>query len=182
MSFLASSTELDLRWFAPPASEPESIRVADELLIDMLFAANGHTCESLHSHIRTLTVNGVEIRTLDIGGLLKTKTDYRNKDSIDREAPERLRKLLWPGNRYSSDSTMRPGLLACSPIYLKSGTCRQISGFRPARISSTHPAGPEWLSQGLAADWPSRFTGAVVPGRQAGVLRQDAALYRRGDR
>lgn len=41
-----------------------------------------------------LDVEGVEIRTLDIEGLLKTKTDYRDKDRIDREALERLRKLL----------------------------------------------------------------------------------------
>ena len=94
LSFLPSSQELEEEWFAPPASEPENIRVADELLIDLLFAANGQTYESLQSHIRTLTVEGVEIRTLDIEGLLKTKTDYRDKDRIDREALERLRKLL----------------------------------------------------------------------------------------
>jgi hypothetical protein len=94
LSFLPSSQELEEEWFAPPAGEPENIRVADELLIDLLFAANGQTYESLQSHIRTLNVEGVEIRTLDIEGLLKTKTDYRDKDRIDREALERLRKLL----------------------------------------------------------------------------------------
>ncbi|MHB1199758.1 MAG: hypothetical protein ACYCZ6_09400, partial [Polaromonas sp.] len=70
------------------------IRVADELLIDLLFAANGQSYESLQDHVRTLTVDGVQIRTLDIEGLLKTKTDYRDKDRIDREALERLLKLL----------------------------------------------------------------------------------------
>jgi hypothetical protein len=94
LSFLPSSQELEEEWFAPPAGEPENIRVADELLIDLLFAANGQTYESLQSHIRTLHVDGVAIRTLDIEGLLKTKTDYRHKDRIDREALERLRKLL----------------------------------------------------------------------------------------
>ena len=94
LSFLPSSQELEEEWFSPPAGEPENIRVADELLIDLLFAANGQTYESLQSHIRTLTVEGVGIRTLDIEGLLKTKTDYRDKDRIDREALERLRKLL----------------------------------------------------------------------------------------
>ena len=94
LSFLPSSRELDEKWFEPPAGEPENIRVADELLIDLLFDANGQTYESLQSHIRTLNVEGVEIRTLDIEGLLKTKTDYRDKDRIDREALERLRKLL----------------------------------------------------------------------------------------
>lgn len=94
LSFLPSSQELDENWFAPPADEPENIRVADTLLIDLLFAANGQTYESLQDHIRTLTVDGVQINTLDIEGLLKTKTDYRDKDRIDREALERLRKLL----------------------------------------------------------------------------------------
>jgi hypothetical protein len=36
--------------------------------------------------VRTLTVDGVDISTLDIEGLLKTKTDYRDKDLIDRKA------------------------------------------------------------------------------------------------
>jgi hypothetical protein len=94
LSFLPSSSELDVHWFAPPASEPENIRVADDLLIDLLFAANGQTYESLQRYRRTLIVDGVEIQTLDIEGLLKTKTDYRHKDRIDREALERLRKLL----------------------------------------------------------------------------------------
>ena len=94
LSFLPSSQELEEAWFAPPAGKPENIRVADELLIDLLFAANGQTYESLQSHIRTLNVEGVEIRTLDIEGLLKTKTNYRDKDRIDREVLERLRKLL----------------------------------------------------------------------------------------
>lgn len=94
LSFLPSSKELDVQWFAPPAGEPENIRVADELLIDLLFAANGQSYESLQNHVRTLTVDGVQIRTLDIEGLLKTKTDYRDKDRIDREALLRLKQQL----------------------------------------------------------------------------------------
>lgn len=74
--------------------ESENIRVADDLLIDLLFAANGQTYESLQDHVRTLTVDGVQIRTLDIEGLLKTKTDYRDKDRIDREALLRLKRQL----------------------------------------------------------------------------------------
>ena len=94
LSFLPTSQELDVEWFAPPSGEPENIRVADALLIDLLFAANGQTYESLQDHVRTLTVDGVEIRTLDIEGLLKTKTDYRDKDRIDREALLRLKRQL----------------------------------------------------------------------------------------
>lgn len=94
LSFLPSSQELDENWFAPPSDDPENIRVADSLLIDLLFAANGQTYESLKNHIRTLTIDGVAINTLDIEGLLKTKTDYRDKDRIDREVLMRLKRQL----------------------------------------------------------------------------------------
>ena len=84
LSFLPSSQELDAEWFAPPAGEPENIRVADELLVDLLFAANGQTYESLHEHVRTLAVDGVQIRTLDIEGLLKTNGTYFGCFGIQR--------------------------------------------------------------------------------------------------
>ena len=77
-----------------PFGKPENIRVAEDLLIDLLFAADGQTYESLQSHIRTLTVDDVEVRTLDIEGLLKTKTYFRGKDRKDRDVLQRLRRLL----------------------------------------------------------------------------------------
>ncbi len=94
LDFLPSSRELDPAWFQVDTGAPENIRVADDLLIDLLFAANGHTFESLQDHVRILTLDGVEVRTLDIEGLLKTKTDYRDKDRIDREALARLKQQL----------------------------------------------------------------------------------------
>ena len=86
LSFLPSSRELDPAWFEVAAEAPKDIRVADELLIDLRFAANGQTDESLQDCVRTLHVEGVDIRTLDIEGPLKTETDCRAKDRIDREA------------------------------------------------------------------------------------------------
>jgi len=86
LNFLASAAELQPEWFASGTDDPENIRVADDLLIDLLFAANGETYESLQGHVRTLNVDGVDINTLDIEGLLKTKTEYRDKDLIDRKA------------------------------------------------------------------------------------------------
>ncbi len=94
LSFLSSSAELDPAWFDGPSEAPENIRVADEVLIDLLFAANGQTFESLLPHMRTLVIDGVEVRTLDIEGLLKTKTNYRDKDRIDMEALQRLKSRL----------------------------------------------------------------------------------------
>lgn len=43
LGFLPSSKDLDPQWFEVPPGEPENIRVADELLVDLLFAANGHS-------------------------------------------------------------------------------------------------------------------------------------------
>ena len=91
LDFLSSASELKASWFASNTDAPENIRVADDLLIDLLFAANGETYDSLQPHVRKLIVDGVEIQTLDIEGLLKTKTNYREKDLLDRQA---LLKIL----------------------------------------------------------------------------------------
>jgi hypothetical protein len=90
LDFLASASDLEADWFSPPVGEPENIRVADERMIDLLFAANGETFESLKPHMRRVDLDGIPINTLDIEGLLKTKTDYRDKDKIDRLALEKI--------------------------------------------------------------------------------------------
>jgi len=46
LDFLPSSRELDPAWFEVDPEEPDNIRVADELLIDLLFVANGHSYEA----------------------------------------------------------------------------------------------------------------------------------------
>lgn len=97
LHFLASSAELEPEWFDVDPAQPDNIRVADELLIDLLFAANGQTFKSLQPHVRHIVVDGVPIATLDIEGLLKTKTDYRDKDRIDRDALMRLKRELDKG-------------------------------------------------------------------------------------
>lgn len=94
LDFLSSAHELRPEWFDTGADEPENIRVADELLVDLLFAANGETYETLQPHVRTLNVDGVEITTLDIDGLLKTKTEHRERDLLDRQVLTRIREQL----------------------------------------------------------------------------------------
>jgi len=94
LSFLRSAADLDAQWFASSTDEPENIRVADDLLIDLLFAANGETFNSLQQHIKTLRIEGIDIQTLDIDGLLKTKTDYREKDLLDKQALRKLKAQL----------------------------------------------------------------------------------------
>ena len=95
LSFLKSSEELEADWFLPPDdSTVENIRVADDLLIDLLFSANGETYESVQPHIRELTIEGTPIRVLDIDGLIKTKTDYREKDLLDKRVLARIKDKL----------------------------------------------------------------------------------------
>ena len=95
LAFLSSSAHLDPDWFEPqPDGEVENIRVADELLIDLLFAANGESFESLQGHVRELPLEGVTVKLLDIEGLLKSKTDYREKDVLDKLVLRRLRDRL----------------------------------------------------------------------------------------
>ena len=95
LAFLSSSASLYPDWFEPsPDGEVEHIRVADELLIDLLFAANGESFESLQAHVRVLTIEDVTVKLLDIEGLLKSKTDNREKDVLDKLVLRRLRDQL----------------------------------------------------------------------------------------
>ncbi len=94
LDFLASAKELEASWFEARPGEPENIRIADDLLIDILFAANGETYESLQPYVVTTEIEGVPIVTLNIEGVLKTKTNFRDKDRIDREALGRLLEQL----------------------------------------------------------------------------------------
>jgi hypothetical protein len=94
MDFLASARDLNPAWFEPRQGEVENIRVADDLIVDLLFAANGETFDSVQPFVRELTVEGVPIRVLNIDGLLRTKTQTREKDLLDRRMLERIRQGL----------------------------------------------------------------------------------------
>ena len=95
LDFLKSSEEMNADWFLPPDDGTvENIRVADDLLIDLLFSANGETYESIQPHIRELTIEGTPIRVLNIDGLIKTKTDYREKDLLDKRVLARIKNDL----------------------------------------------------------------------------------------
>ena len=95
LDFLPSAKDLKSEWFVEPTDGVvENIRVADELLIDLLFSANGETYDSLYSHIRDLRLDDVDVRVLDIDGLLKTKTDFREKDVLDKQVLLRIKRGL----------------------------------------------------------------------------------------
>lgn len=93
LSFLDAARELDPAWFGAQANQPdvENIRLADRIVIDILFAANGETFESLQAHVLVIELEGISIPVLDIDGLLKAKTDYREKDRLDKSMLRRLR-------------------------------------------------------------------------------------------
>ena len=95
LAFLASSGDLNADWFVPAADgSVENIRVADDLLIDLLFAANGETYESVQPHLRELMIEDTLVRVLNIDGLIKTKTSYREKDLLDKQVLARIRDDL----------------------------------------------------------------------------------------
>ena len=95
LSFLPASSALDPSWFESlPDGEVENIRVADDLLVDLLFADNGQTLEGLASYTVQIQIEGVEVQVLNIDGLLKTKTDFREKDILDKAVLMRLRDGL----------------------------------------------------------------------------------------
>ncbi len=98
LSFLDSSKELDPEWFVPaPDGNPDNIRVADELLIDLLFSANGHSYEAVQPWVRQIEIEGTSIKVLNIDGLLMTKTDYREKDLLDKLMLARIKDALKGG-------------------------------------------------------------------------------------
>lgn len=96
LAYLPSSKELDPAWFEVDSDAPDNIRVWDQVVIDLLFAANGESYESLEPHIRSIDVQGVAVRVLDIAGLLRTKTDFREKDILDKAVLRRIAQGLEP--------------------------------------------------------------------------------------
>ena len=69
LSVLKDQESLNLpdEWF----EEGENIRLADEVVIDLLFNAAGESFESLQNNIEILIITGVKIVTLDLAGMLK---------------------------------------------------------------------------------------------------------------
>jgi hypothetical protein len=96
LDYLPSSAELDPAWFDVDPEVPDNIRIWDKVVIDLLFAANGQSYESLRDHIRQVDLRGTSVRVLDIEGLLKTKTDFREKDLLDKSVLQRISKGLNP--------------------------------------------------------------------------------------
>lgn len=80
------SANLDPSWF----DEGENIRLADEVVVDLIFKTCGETYESLISDIEIVDLDGIPVKTLSLEGLIKTKQSMRDKDVMDRDILERV--------------------------------------------------------------------------------------------
>jgi len=78
--------DIDPAWFV----EGNTIRLADEFMVDLMFNACGESYESLSQHACTTYLDEVPVKTIDMEGLLKTKQTFREKDKIDRMLLERV--------------------------------------------------------------------------------------------
>lgn len=79
------SSGIDPAWF----EEGENIRVADEIIVDLMFNACGETTETLSRYAETVDLDGIPVRTLSLEGLLRTKQTVRDKDVMDRAVLQR---------------------------------------------------------------------------------------------
>lgn len=77
--------DLDPEWF----KEGETIRVADEFVVDIMFNACGQTCDTLAQYCEIVDFDGIPVRTVSLEGLLLTKRTVRDKDVADRAILER---------------------------------------------------------------------------------------------
>lgn len=84
------SANIDPDWF----DEGENIRLADEVIIDLIFKTCGETYETLMPHMEVVDLDGIPVRTLNLEGLLKTKQSDREKDVVDRMVLERVLSAL----------------------------------------------------------------------------------------
>jgi predicted nucleotidyltransferase len=85
----SAAKDIDLAWF----EEGDTIRVADEFVVDIMFSACGQNYETLSKYAETIEVDGIPIRTVNLEGLLLTKKTFRDKDVSDRIILERALEL-----------------------------------------------------------------------------------------
>lgn len=90
-----AAKDIDPEWFVnyvdceSEGDDFGTIRVGDEILVDIMFNACGETYETLKQHSRTVYIEDIPIKTIDLLGLLKTKQTVREKDISDRNILQR---------------------------------------------------------------------------------------------
>lgn len=84
------SANLEPMWF----DEGENIRLADEVVVDLIFKTCGETFETLKPYVETIDLDGIAVHTLSLTGLLKTKQSTRDKDVMDKLILEKAIQAL----------------------------------------------------------------------------------------
>jgi hypothetical protein len=87
-----SARELAPEWF----EEGEGIRLADEIVVDLLFRTCGETFETLRPFEIVIDLDGVPMRTVNLEGLLRTKQSGRERDISDRRIIEQALRARRP--------------------------------------------------------------------------------------
>jgi len=75
-----AARDIDPAWF----EEGENIRVADEIIVDVMFNACGETFDTLKRYAQVIDFDGIPVTTISLDGLLLTKQTVREKDVSDR--------------------------------------------------------------------------------------------------
>lgn len=76
--------DLVSQWF----EEGEGIRIADEIVVDLVFRTCGETFDTLRRFETVIDLDGIPVRTLNLEGLLRTKQSDRERDVSDRRVIE----------------------------------------------------------------------------------------------
>jgi predicted nucleotidyltransferase len=82
--------EIDPAWF----EEGDTIRVADEFVVDVMFNACGETYETLERYREVIDLDGIPVNTVSLEGLLRTKQTVRDKDVMDSLLLQRVLNQL----------------------------------------------------------------------------------------
>jgi hypothetical protein len=85
-----AARDLAPEWF----EEGEGIRVADEIVVDLVFKTCGETYDSLKRFEERIDIDGIPVRTVNLEGLLLTKQTARAQDALDRAAIQRALEAL----------------------------------------------------------------------------------------
>jgi predicted nucleotidyltransferase len=88
------ASKIDLSWF----EEDATIRLADEIVIDIMFKSCGETYATLSKYLEIIDIDGIKVRTLNIEGLLLTKQATREKDIADKIALQKAINLKKTSN------------------------------------------------------------------------------------
>lgn len=86
--------DIEPEWF----NEGENIRVADAYIVDIMLNANGQTYDTLKQYAQTIDLDGIQVTTVSLEGLLLTKRTVREKDQADCAVIERALALVKKAN------------------------------------------------------------------------------------